>query len=188
MEAERAAEDLCSCLEGADGDLQCIGVGGGEQRAHFGHMLKAEPRESMHGLDLSCKALLETLSSHGFQDNTLLVVPSHTGHSISHFFPEPSSCSQHQHMERPTAKSSRRPGISSLLALCSLGSLHPVPWLECHLYSDNSQLTSLADFSPEFQNHSTCCLADRSIWVCNRHLKLHMPNACSFHTHLHLSI
>lgn len=47
--------------------------------------------------------------------------------------------------------------------------------------------TSLADFSPEFQSHSTCCLVDRFTWVFNRHLKLNLSNTCPFHTHPHLS-
>lgn len=90
-------------------------------------------------------------------------------------------------MERPGTQSSRRPGISSLLASHSLGSITRFHGWNVIYTPTTLKYTSLADFSPEFQSHSTCCLADGSTWVFNRHLKLNLSNTCPFHTHPHLS-
>lgn len=141
----------------------------------------------MNGLDVLCKTFLETLSSHGFQDNTLSVAPQPHWPSTSHFFPESSSCFQHLHMERSGTQSSCRPGISSLLASHSLGSITRSHGQNVIYTLTTLKYTSLADFSPEFQSHSTCYLVDRSTWVFNRHLKLNLSNTCPFHTHPHLT-
>lgn len=113
--------------------------------------------------------------------------PNHTGPSTSHFFPESSSCSQHLHMERPGTQSSHHPGIYSLLASHSLGTITRFHGWNVIYTPTTLKYTSLANFSPEFRSHSTCCLADRSTWVFNRHLKLNLSNTCPFHTHPHLS-
>lgn len=85
-------------------------------------------------------------------------------------------------MEHPGAKPSPSPWICSFLYLLALlpGQWPPSRGLNIISGLATLKQTSVADFPPEFQTQSSCCLAAMPAWVFKRHLKLNTSNACFF--------